>query len=230
MEDGNEFNYSYIMCLNVITDLCRLLSRGYYHLYHVFSIIHSSTLSSHLEDLSILTTEEFIPFTLFEQLSQQYHLFISQSSLANEHSNAFYYMRYLQALQKMVYLVIIDDYLSSTSSTSFEQWMKNRPEISNILFSLNSATTKVFASTNINDTSVVPWVDSPIVGEDMESTQEKMDKTKEIITARNSLENETPFIYRHINGLVLNLNSIIKDDYFPGSRNIHLVTVTVLLL
>lgn len=57
----------------------------------------------------------------------------------------------------------------------------------------------------------------------MESTQEKMDKTKEIITARNSLENETPFIYRHINGLVLNLTSIIKDDYFPGSRNIHLV-------
>ena len=33
----------------------------------------------------------------------------------------------------------------------------------------------------------------------------------------------TPFVYRHINGLVLNLNSIIKDDYFPGSRNTHLV-------
>lgn len=66
-------------------------------------------------------------------------------------------------------------------------------------------------------------MNTPITGEDMESTQEKIDKTKEIITSRYSLENETPFIYRHINGLVLNLTSIIKDDYFPGSRNIHLV-------
>lgn len=32
-----------------------------------------------------------------------------------------------------------------------------------------------------------------------------------------------PFVYRHINGLVLNFNSIIKDDYFPGSRNTSLV-------
>ena len=31
------------------------------------------------------------------------------------------------------------------------------------------------------------------------------------------------FVYKHINGLVLNLRSIIKDDYFPGSRNVHLV-------
>lgn len=102
--------------------------------------------------------------------------------------------------------------------------MKSRPEICSILLSLNNSSTKVFAtSTSLCETSSIPCVATPIIGEDMESTQEKVDKTKEIINARNSLENETPFIYRHINGLVLNFNSIIKDDYFPGSRNIHLV-------
>lgn len=112
-EDPTRLSPSTLMCLNVITDLCRLLSRGYSHLYHVFSIINASTLSTHIaNDLPLFETEEFVPLTLFEQLSQQYTLYITQSTMESEHSNNFYYMRYLQILQKVVYLVIIDDYLA----------------------------------------------------------------------------------------------------------------------
>lgn len=39
----------------------------------------------------------------------------------------------------------------------------------------------------------------------------------------SSINPSHSFVYKHINGLVLNLSSIIKDDYFPGSRNVHLV-------
>lgn len=112
-EDPSKLSPSTLMCLNVITDLCRLLSRGYSHLYHVVSIINSSTLSTHIaNELPLFETEEFVPLTLFEQLSQQYTLYITQSSMESEQSNSFYYMRYLQILQKVVYLVIIDDYLA----------------------------------------------------------------------------------------------------------------------
>lgn len=112
-EDPTRLSPSTLMCLNVITDLCRLLSRGYSHLYHVVSIINASTLSTHIaNDLPSFETEEFVPLTLFEQLSQQYTLYITQSTMESEHSNNFYYMRYLQILQKVVYLVIIDDYLA----------------------------------------------------------------------------------------------------------------------
>ena len=101
------------MRLNIVTDLCRLLSHGYYHLYHVFNIINNTSLLSHLSSsFSLFNSTDFIPLTLYEQLSQQYQLFITQSTLENEHSNNFYYMRYLQILQKVIYLVIIDDYLT----------------------------------------------------------------------------------------------------------------------
>ena len=112
-DDTSKLPFSTIMRLNIVTDLCRLLSHGYYHLYHVFNIINNTSLLSHLSSsISLFTSTDFIPLTLYEQLSQQYQLFITQSTLENEHSNNFYYMRYLQVLQKVIYLVIIDDYLT----------------------------------------------------------------------------------------------------------------------
>ena len=118
-DDSSKLPFSTIMRLNIVTDLCRLLSHGYYHLYHVFNIINNTSLLSHLSSsISLYTSTDFIPLTLYEQLSQQYQLFITQSTLENEHSNNFYYMRYLQVLQKVIYLVIIDDYLSVFISLS----------------------------------------------------------------------------------------------------------------
>lgn len=156
-----------------------------------------------------------IPLSLYEQIAQQYEEYIHHGSLEDENSSPFYYMRYLQSFQKLVYLIIIDDYLSLNPSISFEQWIEGRPEIRNILDSLTHPSTKVFASPSTFNES-----DCSLDEEEIRLTAEK---TREILSSRDSFENETPFVYRHINGLVLNLNSIIKDDYFPGSRNIHLV-------
>ena len=214
-ESEEGFSYSYIMSLNIIIDLCRLLSRGYYHLYHVLTVLNP------LENVSIpFQSSSYIPLSLYEQIAQQYDEYIHNASLENDSSSSFYYMRYLQSFQKLVYLVIIDDYLSLNPSISFEQWIENRPEIRNILNSLNHPSTKVFASPSTFNES--PMNPEEVSLEDDEITL-TAEKTKEILISRDSFENETPFIYRHINGLVLNLNSIIKDDYFPGSRNIHLV-------
>lgn len=68
---------------------------------------------------------------------------------------------------------------------------------------------------NYGDESLTPCVDTVMVMNEFEAESHTLSQTR--------LQEAAPFVYRHINGLVLNLNSIIKDDYFPGSRNTHLV-------
>ena len=95
-EEGSFF--SQLLSLNIIIDLCRLLSRGYSHLYRVFGIIQSSLLPTDSFTATDYSTnqDDFVPLTLY----------------SDDHNNhSFLYLRYLQALQKLVYLMIIDDYL-----------------------------------------------------------------------------------------------------------------------
>lgn len=68
---------------------------------------------------------------------------------------------------------------------------------------------------NYGDESLTPCIDMEVVMNELESESHEVAKLRP--------QEMAPFVYRHINGLVLNLNSIIKDDYFPGSRNTHLV-------
>ena len=110
-EEGSFF--SQLLSLNIIIDLCRLLSRGYSHLYRVFGIIQSSLLPTDSFTATDYSTnqDDFVPLTLYEYISRQYACY-TYHSLSDDHNNhSFLYLRYLQALQKLVYLMIIDDYL-----------------------------------------------------------------------------------------------------------------------
>ena len=218
--EPNGFSLSEIMCLNVITDLCRLLSRGYSHLYRIFEII-CAPVTSHIiaYDGAGDKAEACIPLNLYETIVQQHSDYMSESALESESGHSMHYLRYLQALQKLVYLMVIDDYLTSRpADVSFAQWLQSRPEIRSIVESLGSSDTRVFvAATNFNDDVGHPYVETPLAPAELESEGSSSE-------ALSALEAKAPsLVYKHINGLVLNLNSIIKDDYFPGSRNIHLV-------
>lgn len=117
--DEEGFSFSYLMCLNVVVDLCRLLSRGYGHLYRVFGVIRASMLDTitpidgknPLENDFSTNPEDFVPLSLFEYIAQQYALYNTHSVAESHNNHSFLYLRYLQSLQKLVYLMIIDDYL-----------------------------------------------------------------------------------------------------------------------
>lgn len=115
-EEGSFF--SQLLSLNIIIDLCRLLSRGYSHFYRVFGIIQSTLLPNTTSNDTCLThndfsntQDNFVPLTLYEYISHQYACYTNQSLSDGHNNHSFLYLRYLQALQKMVYLMIIDDYL-----------------------------------------------------------------------------------------------------------------------
>ena len=102
------------MCLNIITDLCRLLSQGYSHLYRVFKIIRMSLLPSVVPIASeisgdVSTGEESFPMTLYDYITQQFE---ADTTHDRENQSSLGRIRYLQGLQKLVYLMIIDDYLT----------------------------------------------------------------------------------------------------------------------
>ena len=96
--------------------------------------------------------------------------------------------------------------------------MQERPEIERILNSFNNPKTRIFLTqNNINELASGPVIETPIP-----ENYDSPDYPAEVYSPPHN-EEETTFMYRHINGLVLNINSIIKDDYFPGSRNTLLV-------
>lgn len=96
--------------------------------------------------------------------------------------------------------------------------MQERPEIERILNSFNNPKTRIFLTqNNINELASGPVIETPIP-----ENYDSPDYPAEVYSPPHN-EEETTFVYRHINGLVLNINSIIKDDYFPGSRNTLLV-------
>ena len=96
--------------------------------------------------------------------------------------------------------------------------MQDRPEIERILNSFNNPKTRIFLTqNNINELASGPVIETPIP-----ENYDSPDYPAEVYSPPHN-EEETTFVYRHINGLVLNINSIIKDDYFPGSRNTLLV-------
>ena len=206
------------MSLNVITDLCRLLSRGYYHLYNVYNIVGSSSLS--IESFDSWVPEDSIGFTLFDQLSRQFYLMNNHSEIEDEQVQSFHYLKYLQLLQKVIYLMVIDDYLSSESGLSFVEWMKNRPEIISVLESLNKKETRIFPATSVTQSSAAMEI---ISSSTHKSQSQSLAKGEEF----NSSSQQLSFSYQHIQGQVLNFSGIIKGDYFPGSRNIHLVSITL---
>lgn len=114
--DGNEsdpsddkLTFSRLMSLNVIVDLSRLLTHGYSHLYTVYGFVH--------ESLHPLVTLEpgstaASPMTYWESLCQKYATYQLHPSADETSENSVYYHSYLQSLQKFVYLMVIDDYLS----------------------------------------------------------------------------------------------------------------------
>lgn len=115
-QSSPHFSLRKLMCLNIIVDLCRLLSHGYSHVYTVYNLIRES-LHPHLV-LGIDNSKnqaDLVSFTLWDYLCSQYHLYKSHCVLEEGGSRSFFYLRYLQALQKVVYLIIIDDYLSVCS-------------------------------------------------------------------------------------------------------------------
>lgn len=96
--------------------------------------------------------------------------------------------------------------------------MRDRPEIERILNSFSNPKTRIFLTqNNINELASGPVIETPIP-----ENYDSPDYPAEACSPPHN-EEETTFVYRHINGLVLNINSIIKDDYFPGSRNTLLV-------
>ena len=100
---------------------------------------------------------------------------------------------------------------------SFTQWLGGRPEIELILNSLNNPKTVIFTSpTHFGYDSSISCINTPMPNSDENENAPSSD-------AKAPKDKTQSFVYKHINGLVLNLNSIIKDDYFPGSRNVHLV-------
>ena len=100
---------------------------------------------------------------------------------------------------------------------SFTQWLGGRPEIELILNSLNNPKTVIFTTpTHFGYDSSISCINTPIPNSDENSDALSSN-------AKISKDKTHSFVYKHINGLVLNLNSIIKDDYFPGSRNVYLV-------
>lgn len=204
----DKLTFSRLMSLNVIVDLSRLLTHGYSHLYTVYGFVHESL--HPFVSLETGSTTTF-PMTYWEALCQKYATYRQHPSTDETSENSVYYHSYLQSLQKFVYLMVIDDYLSvlpfpsshvqtveDTVVQTFSQWLEQRPEIQVIIDSLDSPTTKVFA---------------------VKTPYNRANQTLLVHPTSSSV----PFVYKHINGLVLNLNSIIKDDYFPGSRNTHLV-------
>ena len=204
----DKLTFSRLMSLNVIVDLSRLLTHGYSHLYTVYGFVHESL--HPFVSLETGSTTTF-PMTYWEALCQKYATYRQHPSTDETSENSVYYHSYLQSLQKFVYLMVIDDYLSvlpfpsshvqtveDTVVQTFSQWLEQRPEIQVIIDSLDSPTTKVFA---------------------VKTPYNRANQTLLVHPTSSSV----PFVYKHINGLVLNLNSIIKDDYFPGSRNTPLV-------
>ena len=116
-ESDEHFTFTRLMCLNVIVDLCRLLSRGYSHLYAVYGFLHES-LKPRLGlskdqitfDSEISTNQsDFIPMTYWEYVCLQYELYQNHGL---DSDSSFLYLRYLQSLQKIVYLMIIDDFIT----------------------------------------------------------------------------------------------------------------------
>lgn len=102
------------MCLNIITDLCRLLSQGYSHLYRVFKIIRMSLLPSVVPITSEIVgdvsgVEDSFPMTLYDYITR---LFEADATHDRENQSSLGQLRYLQGLQKLVYLMIIDDYMT----------------------------------------------------------------------------------------------------------------------
>ena len=115
-EDNEDtpFSITYFMCLNVITDLCRLLSHGYSHLYRVFRVIRTSlvptmgTITSEIIGDG-LVGEDTIPLSLYDYIVKQLQI---ANSYDQENRSLLGHLRCLQGLQKLVYLMIIDDYLT----------------------------------------------------------------------------------------------------------------------
>lgn len=101
--------------------------------------------------------------------------------------------------------------------------MNDRQEIELILESLNNPKTRVYVTKdNMDMLSSRMVVETPIPPEDSASSPSPLEEG-ELSLTRKGRENDPVLLYHHINGLVLNINSIIKDDYFPGSRNTLLV-------
>ena len=101
--------------------------------------------------------------------------------------------------------------------------MNDRHEIELILESLNNPKTRVYVTKdNMDMLSSRMVVETPIPPEDSASASPPL-PDGELSLDRKRRENDPVLMYHHINGLVLNINSIIKDDYFPGSRNTLLV-------
>ena len=114
-EYEQDFTLSRLLSLNVIVDLCRLLSRGYSHVYRVYAFIHQSLHPQITQGVEYSKNQaDFVPTTLWEYLCLQYRLYEMHSRMdgGGESDESFFYLRYLQALQKVVFLMIVDDYLS----------------------------------------------------------------------------------------------------------------------
>ena len=112
---------------------------------------------------------------------------------------------------------------SSKTPIKFADWMNDRHEIELILESLNNPKTRVYVTKdNMDMLSSRMVVETPIPPEDSVSVSPPL-PDGELSLDRKRRENDPVLMYHHINGLVLNINSIIKDDYFPGSRNTLLV-------
>ena len=107
--------------------------------------------------------------------------------------------------------------------------MNDRHEIELILESLSNPKTRVYVTQdNIAMHSSRMVVETPIPPEDSFDSSSSVSSVSplpkgKLSFPRNRRENDPVLLYHHINGLVLNINSIIKDDYFPGSRNTLLV-------